>query len=222
MANVNENDEMDYSEKTSLTIEMTSYNKHHNNIHNDMSNENEIQYGNETTNRGKLSLITFGIMIWIMVCGGPYGIELTIQSGGVFLTLVGLIITPLIFSLPHALVCAELNSIMPSNHGYILWVYRAFSSSFNDVKKNQNNNNVYGEYVSFLNALSGLACMGSDIPIYIVLAAEYFKELLYSSYGITLSSSTLYAIKFFVLVFGAVLNVLSIGVLGMSTIVFTI
>src|SRR5499427_9645144 len=49
-----------------------------------------------------------------MVSGGPYGLEL-----------VALILTPLIWSLPTALMVGELSSALPEQGGYYAWVRRA-------------------------------------------------------------------------------------------------
>jgi amino acid transporter len=60
------------------------------------------------------------------VSGGPYGIEDAVSSFGPGLALTLLILTPLIWSLPVALVMSEMASAMPDEGGYVTWVTRAF------------------------------------------------------------------------------------------------
>lgn len=60
------------------------------------------------------------------VSGGPYGIEDTVPSFGPGLTLLLLVITPLLWSLPVSLAMSELASAMPDEGGYVTWTTRAF------------------------------------------------------------------------------------------------
>lgn len=62
------------------------------------------------------------------VCGGDYGIEDSIGSGGVGFTLIGLCVLPWVWSLPIALMTAELSSMIPEPGGYVVWAHRAFGS----------------------------------------------------------------------------------------------
>jgi amino acid transporter len=65
-------------------------------------------------------------VIFFNVSGGPYGIEDAVPSFGPGLTLLLLLITPLVWSLPVALAMAELSSALPDEGGYVTWVKRAF------------------------------------------------------------------------------------------------
>ena len=58
--------------------------------------------------------------------GGPYGIEDTVPAFGPGVTLVLLILTPILWSAPVALVMAELASAMPDEGGYVTWTRHAF------------------------------------------------------------------------------------------------
>jgi len=60
------------------------------------------------------------------VSGGPYGIEDTVPTLGPGMTLVLLVLTPIFWSLPVALVMAELAGAMPDEGGYVTWTRRAF------------------------------------------------------------------------------------------------
>src|SRR5881392_3377108 len=60
------------------------------------------------------------------VSGGPYGIEDTVASFGPGMTLVLLLLTPVLWSLPVALVMSEMAAAMPDEGGYVTWTRRAF------------------------------------------------------------------------------------------------
>jgi len=73
-----------------------------------------------------LGLLPLAAIVFFNVSGGPYGIEDTVPQFGPGLTLLLLVLTPLVWSLPVALVMAELASAMPDEGGYVTWTTRAF------------------------------------------------------------------------------------------------
>src|SRR5579883_339963 len=71
--------------------------------------------------RGKLGLIPLVMTIFFCVSGGPYGLEPVVQSGrGMALLLI--LVVPLLWALPIALLSAELGSAIPEEGGYYEWV----------------------------------------------------------------------------------------------------
>ncbi len=74
----------------------------------------------------ELGLLPLIAVIFFSVSGGPYGIEDAVPSFGPGLTLLLLLLTPLVWSLPVAAVMAELSSALPLEGGYVFWVKRAF------------------------------------------------------------------------------------------------
>jgi amino acid transporter len=76
--------------------------------------------------RRELSLVPVAAVIFFNVSGGPYGIEDVVPSFGPGLALALLALTPLVWSLPVALVMSELASAIPDEGGYVTWVRRAF------------------------------------------------------------------------------------------------
>lgn len=50
------------------------------------------------------------------------------SAGGPLMAIIFIIILPLVWSLPTALVTAELSSAFPSNAGYMIWVQAAFGN----------------------------------------------------------------------------------------------
>jgi len=73
-------------------------------------------------------------ILYFSVTGGPYGLEDGVRAGtaegrgGVGWIFLLMLVTPVIFHLPIALLTSELASAMPQNGGYIIWVSRAFGN----------------------------------------------------------------------------------------------
>lgn len=61
---------------------------------------------------------------YFMVAGGPYGLEDIVQKTGYRATLLILLITPLLWSLPTALMVSELATAIPEEGGFYVWVRR--------------------------------------------------------------------------------------------------
>jgi amino acid transporter len=60
-----------------------------------------------------------------MVSGGPLGIEELVRDCGYKLALVLLVLVPIVWSLPVALMVGELSAAIPAEGGYYVWVRRA-------------------------------------------------------------------------------------------------
>jgi amino acid transporter len=76
--------------------------------------------------------LTLGPLVWIMfftVSGGAYGLEDVIGESGAGMGLLLIVITPIIWSLPSALMVAELATAMPVEGGYYYWVGSSRSST---------------------------------------------------------------------------------------------
>jgi hypothetical protein len=75
-----------------------------------------------------LAMIPFAIIIFYNVSGGPFGIEESVRSAGAFYAILGFTIAPFVFSLPEALMTAELGAAYPEASGGVAWVEEAFGS----------------------------------------------------------------------------------------------
>jgi amino acid transporter len=75
-----------------------------------------------------LSLTAIVSIIFFTVSGGPYGLEDVFGLSGAGAGLLLVIVTPLIWSAPIALMCAELATAMPSQGGYYVWSKRALGA----------------------------------------------------------------------------------------------
>jgi len=71
--------------------------------------------------RQRLSFFPLLGLIFFSTSGGPFGME-DLAAGGPGLALVLLVVTPLVWSLPVALVAAELGGMLPVEGGYYRWV----------------------------------------------------------------------------------------------------
>lgn len=74
----------------------------------------------------KLVLIQLIFLIYFQVAGGPYGQESAVGAGGPLYAILGFIIFPILWSIPEALVTAELATCFPNNGGFVLWTHEAF------------------------------------------------------------------------------------------------
>ncbi|GAX81477.1 hypothetical protein CEUSTIGMA_g8906.t1 [Chlamydomonas eustigma] len=73
-----------------------------------------------------LSLLPLVMLIFFEVSGGPFGTEDAVNAAGPLLCIIGFIAFPLIWSVPEALMTAELATAFPENSGYVAWVTAAF------------------------------------------------------------------------------------------------
>ena len=80
---------------------------------------------NETPKQS-LGLISFAVIIFYNVSGGPFGIEQAVRAGGNFYAIMGFLLAPFIWSIPEALMTAELGSLFPEASGSIAWLEEAF------------------------------------------------------------------------------------------------
>jgi amino acid transporter len=97
-------------------------------------------------------------VMFFIVSGGPFGLEGLVGTVGPGVALLLLILTPLVFSLPEALLVGELASMLPLEGGYYQWVKRAF-----------------GRFWGFWNGWLSWVYSVLDMAIYPVLMIQYLK-----------------------------------------------
>lgn len=107
----------------------------------------------------KVSLIPLVFLIYYEVSGGPFGVEDSVKAGGPLLALLGFIVFPVIWSIPEALVTAEMGTMFPENGGYVVWVSSAFGP-------------FWGFQQGWMKWLSGVI----DNALYPVLFLDYLKS----------------------------------------------
>ncbi|KAK3269567.1 hypothetical protein CYMTET_21999 [Cymbomonas tetramitiformis] len=144
----------------------------------------------------KLCALTFA-----SVAGGPYGFEEAVGAGGPYLTLTGLLLVPFLWSVPNALMTAELACMMPENGGHILWVDRAF-----------------GSFWSFQNSYATLFSTIFEGGLYPVMFMDYMGELL----GVELQTSARVSIGLVVIVLVTYMNIKGTDLVGSASVWFTV
>lgn len=150
-----------------------------------------------TLNITKLVLIAFA-----SVAGGPYGFEESVGAAGVKYTLLGLVCVPWIWSIPLALMTAELSSAMPENGGHILWVDRAF-----------------GPFWSYLNGYWSLYFSIFEGGLYPVLFLDYIQQLLGG--GTEMGMLMRLALGTLLIVTTCVINVYGLEMVASASLYFT-
>jgi amino acid transporter len=95
-----------------------------------------------------------------MVAGGPYGIEDILGGAGYAKALAILLVLPLIWSFPTALMIGELASALPEEGGFYVWVRRAM-----------------GPFWGYQEAWLSLAASIFDMAIYPTLFVLYLSKL---------------------------------------------
>ena len=74
--------------------------------------------------RGRLTVLTLAAATYFMVSGGPYGLEDVVKMAGYAGAIAILLITPLLWSVPTAMMVSELASAIPEEGGFYIWVQR--------------------------------------------------------------------------------------------------
>ncbi|CAI0407946.1 unnamed protein product [Linum tenue] len=66
-------------------------------------------------NYRKVSILPLVFLIFYEVSGGPFGVEDSVNAAGPLLAILGFLIFPLVWSIPEALITAELGTMFPEN-----------------------------------------------------------------------------------------------------------
>ncbi|GER41196.1 amino acid transporter [Striga asiatica] len=113
-----------------------------------------------TISAKKLTLIPLIFLIYFEVAGGPYGEEPAVQAAGPLFAILGFLIFPFIWSIPEALITAELSTAFPGNGGFVTWADSAFGPFF-------------GSLMGTWKFLSGVI----NIAAFPALAIDYLKRI---------------------------------------------
>mmetsp|Transcript_31170 Transcript_31170/g.98973 ORF Transcript_31170/g.98973 Transcript_31170/m.98973 type:complete len:681 (-) Transcript_31170:847-2889(-) len=109
--------------------------------------------------RQKLGVAGLACLIFFSVSGGPFGFEEAIGAGGAGWVLAGCIIMPIIWSVPEALMTAELSSAYPEAAGFGAWVNEAF-----------------GPFWAFLCGTLSWVSGVTDNAVYPVMLMDYIQQ----------------------------------------------
>lgn len=108
----------------------------------------------------KLSLIPLIFLIYFEVAGGPFGEEPAVKAAGPLLAILGFLIFPFIWSIPEALITAELSTAFPGNGGFVIWADQAFGP-------------FWGSLMGTLKFFSGVV----NVAAFPVLCMDYLEQL---------------------------------------------
>ncbi|MFF0394012.1 APC family permease [Kitasatospora sp. NPDC004615] len=108
-----------------------------------------------------MSLVPLVALIFFSVSGGAYGIESLFSTSGPGMGILLILIAPLIYSVPHALVCAELGTAIPVEGGYYHWVKRGL-----------------GRFWAFQQGMLAWVCSFVDMALYPVMFTSYLSSLI--------------------------------------------
>ncbi|KAM3397326.1 putative polyamine transporter isoform X1 [Capsicum galapagoense] len=120
---------------------------------------NDVPLSPRANNAKKVSLLPLIFLIFYEVSGGPFGVEDTVQAAGPLFALLGFLIFPLIWSVPEALITAEMGTMFPENGGYVVWVSSALGP-------------YWGFQQGWVKWLSGVI----DNALYPVMFLDYLKS----------------------------------------------
>ncbi|KAE8673947.1 putative polyamine transporter [Hibiscus syriacus] len=107
----------------------------------------------------KVSILPLIFLIFYEVSGGPFVVEDSVNAAGPFLALLGFLVFPFIWSIPEALITAEMSTMFPENGGYVVWVSAALGP-------------YWGFQQGWMKWLSGVI----DNALYPVLFLDYLKS----------------------------------------------
>jgi amino acid transporter len=147
-----------------------------------------------------LSLTGLVALTFFCVAGGAFGVEDGIAAGGPLVVLLMILILPWLWSLPTALMTAELSTAMPEDGGYVVWVEKAF-----------------GRFWGFQEGWLSWLCSFADNALYPIMFLDY---LAYMAGDISPQQRWLLGTAVIGMITG--LNVRGIRVVGVSSVIFTI
>jgi len=149
--------------------------------------------------RTSVRLITVFFMIYILVSGGSFGIEDMVSSSGPGLTIAFLVLLPIFWSLPMALVASELGSALPGEGGFYIWARRGL-----------------GDFWGFQTAWWWSLSIFVDSSVYIVLAVGYLQNWLH------FNQWWFYAICWGIILAFTVMNIVGVRIIALSSTVFSV
>ena len=78
----------------------------------------------------RITMFALACLVFFTTCGGAFGLEALIGAVGPGWAVVFILVTPFVWSLPTALMVAELATLMPEEGGYYVWVREALGPAW--------------------------------------------------------------------------------------------
>ena len=165
----------------------------------DLPTTNDAQGAGRSLKRTRVRLVTVFFMIYILVSGGSFGIEDMVSSSGPGLTILLLVLLPVLWSLPMALVASELGSALPGEGGFYIWARRAL-----------------GDFWGFQTAWWWSLSIFVDSSVYVVLGVGYLQNWL--DFG----QLWFYVICWAVIAAFTLVNIFGVRLVALSSTVFSV
>jgi amino acid transporter len=147
----------------------------------------------------RLTLLPLICLMYLIVSGGPYGIEDAVGRAGPRLALLLCLVVPITVSLPTALMAAELTALLPVEGGFYFWVKEAF-----------------GPFAGFAEAYLTLLYSAVDTPIYPALCVTYVASM------IPMGAAAQTAMAIALIWLCGLLNALGVRLVGSTSILWTV
>jgi amino acid transporter len=138
-------------------------------------------------------------VMYLIVSGGPYGLETALSSAGLRITVLLCLLAPFLVSAPVALMAAELTALIPVEGGFYFWVKEAF-----------------GPFLGFAEAYLTILYTAVDMAIYPTLFTAYLSFL------IPISAPLKLAVEIGVIWIAGLLNVAGVRPTGRVSIALTL
>ena len=145
--------------------------------------------------KSKINLLTVSFIVYSYSAVVCFGVEDIVGWGGPGLTFLVLLIIPLIWGVPMALVSAELTSMYPETGGIYIWV-----------------RNALGEFPGFLAGWWYMLCNLVATAVFLVLVVSYIENLaggFSTPVRVLVSSGIVIAIAW--------INIRGVGAMGVSS-----
>ena len=138
-----------------------------------------------------IGIPTMLFLIFSFCCGGAFGVEEMISSGGPGLAIILLAVLPFLWALPQAMTAAELGSAIPYTGGFYKW-----------------NQAALGEFWGFAAGLGRVIAQYLEMPGYVLLATGYITTL------IPMNSVAAYIVKAAIIIIFTAINLRGIKEVG--------
>ncbi|KAG5485352.1 hypothetical protein LSCM4_05988 [Leishmania orientalis] len=148
--------------------------------------------------RRVLSTLLLTGLMYTFTISGAYGIEESVMGGGVFLTIVCVMVIPVVMGTPMVLVVAELASAVPSNAGFLMWIKLSFHRCV---------------YLSM--AIMSLFYIAVDNALYPTMFSEYLCT------SVRCSEAEAKLLRLGMLLLAYALNVLGVEAVGVASVLLT-
>lgn len=142
--------------------------------------------------KNKASFFALIPILYFSISGGPFGLEELVSSVGPFYALALLLVVPILWSFPEAIIIGELAASYPVQGGYYKWVKMAM-----------------GDFWGFMEGWWSILYTLIDLSLYPVLVTTYL-QLIFP----TMDFWLVYLIQLLVIWSCALINILGIRVVG--------